>query len=471
MALVQKQLQKQSLSMTPQMRQAIKLLELSNIDLQTYLSQHIEQNPYLSLDGMESGNQLAIDDTPASQKTEEYDNVWTSQEQPMRRTGSELYESSSKGYNIDNIADQPTTLREYLSFQINADIQDPNEKMIAYVLMDDLEATGYLKSTDEQIISHLNCEESLYLSTLKKLQNFDPAGLFARSLAECLRLQLVDRDLLTPSLDSLLENLHLLERGDIGQIVKKCNTTLETLNADLKMIKTLNPKPGLEFDHTPLSAIVPDVMVYFDKSTSEWCVKLNDSTLPKVLIDQTYESRIHKHGDQKEMNRFLSTALADAHWLIKTLEQRAQNILKIATEIVSIQADFFNYGIHHLKPLVLREIAQATGVHESTVSRITNNKYLVSPRGTFELKYFFSSTIQASDNGDLLSSESVKKRIYEMIQNEPRNKPHSDDTLVKLLKSLGINVARRTVAKYRESLGIDSSYERKKQSKIADLAS
>lgn len=468
MALEQKQLQKQTLSMTSQMRQAIKILELSNLDLQQFLSQQIEQNPFLSIEETHSEQQVSLEEPKSDFEREDYANVWTSQECSSNNRRSD---SSAQGFDIENIVDRPQTLRDHLIFQLNTDIHDPHQKLIAHAMIDDIEVTGYLKSEAEHLIKALGCSKQLFDSTLQLVQKFDPPGVFARNLAECIRLQLDDKDLLSPELELVLSNLSLLEKGNIQQLLKKCHMTPQALDQCLKLIKTLNPKPGLEFDHADVTSILPDVIVFYDKQSAEWCVKLNERTLPRLLIDQTYESRIQNHPLQKDTLKFLTTALNDANWLVKTLTQRANNILKIATEIVRLQKDFFNYGIHHLKPLVLREIAQETGVHESTVSRITNNKYLVSPRGTFELKYFFSSTVKGTEQGEQLSSSSVKRRIHELIQSEPKETPHSDDKLVELLKNVGINTARRTVAKYRESLGIPSSYERKRRTAIKDLAS
>ncbi|MBI1274757.1 RNA polymerase factor sigma-54, partial [bacterium] len=315
----------------------------------------------------------------------------------------------------------------------------------------------------EQVATTLGCEEDDVEEVLEALQELDPAGVCARNLAECLALQLKDKGEFTPAFGVMLEKLELIARGEIEQVAKACGVSKEKLGEMLKTIRTLDPKPGLQYGDSQTSILPPDVIIRANKSGG-WDVTLNHDTLPKVLINQRYVSRIEGSARAAEAKKFLNEKLNHANWLIKAIDSRANTLLAVATEIVSKQSMFFKYGVRHLKPLTLRQVAEVTGVHESTVSRVTTGKTLSSPRGTYDLKYFFTSHVE--QDGDALSSEAVKAHIQKLIANEPADKPLSDDSITEALEAMGIDIARRTVMKYREAMGIGSSVERRRQRKI-----
>jgi len=478
--------QTQNLVMTPQLQQAIKLLQLSNLELSAYLESEVEQNPLLekgSDENTEAHDPLAEDDTAATPEDSyeflESDNADSlNGAQPLDVEANDYYsgdevvdwkanKSSSHfdegggGTSFDENLTSDATLQEHLSNQINLELKDDLERLIATFLVGSLDEAGYLHVPLTEIAEQLNCPLELVDDTLARVQQFDPAGCFARDLRECLRLQLIDLNRFDPAIEALLENLEMLADGRVDELCRLCNTNMEDLADMIADIKALNPKPGDDFRTEQAESMIPDVFVRFKKDGT-WQVELNTQTLPRVLVNNRYYTEISGKTRNKEEKKYLSNCHQSASWLAKALDQRAQTILKVATALVSKQDAFFRYGIEHLRPLTLKDIAEAIDMHESTVSRVTTNKYMATPRGVFELKYFFTSGISSSGGGEDHSAEFVRHKIKEIVDQEPQEKPFSDDKLVKLLGTQGIDVARRTVAKYREQLDIGSSTDRKK---------
>ncbi len=299
------------------------------------------------------------------------------------------------------------------------------------------------------------------VTVLKKLQGFDPTGIFARSLGECLALQLAERDRLDPAMAVMLENLHLIARRDFAALGKLCGVDDEDLAEMTAEIRALNPKPAHAFDFDPAVPIVPDVLMR-PGPDGAWLIELNSETLPRVLVNTHYHAKVSSRLNTKEEREYLSEQYQSANWLVRALHQRATTILKVASEVVRRQDAFFRKGVQHLRPLILRDISAAIDMHESTVSRVTSNKYIATHRGIFELKYFFTPTI-AGRGGKTHSAEAVRHRIKALIDAETKNTVLSDDSIVERLQREDIEIARRTVAKYREGMRIPSSVQRRRE--------
>jgi RNA polymerase sigma-54 factor len=355
-----------------------------------------------------------------------------------------------------------TTLREHLLEQVAVDLHDPADRIIATHLVNNLDEAGYLNADIVQIAELLNCDVARVERTLEQAQRFDPPGVFARSLRECLALQLREKDRLDPAMRALLDNLELLARRDIPALLKVCGVDSADLADMVAEIKALDPKPGQIFDGATAQLVVPDVLMRAAPGGG-WIVELNQDTLPRVLVNQRYFARVSKQARQRNDKEFIADQLHAANWLVKSLHQRAQTILKVASEIVRQQDGFFSKGVQFLRPLVLRDIATAIEMHESTVSRVTTNKFLASPHGIYELKYFFTSSISDTAGGEAHSAEAVRHRIKALIDAEAPAKVLSDDGIVDILKGEGVDIARRTVAKYREALRIPSSVQRRRE--------
>jgi RNA polymerase sigma-54 factor len=311
------------------------------------------------------------------------------------------------------------------------------------------------------IAARLGCEIEDVEAVLGVLQGFDPVGVGARDLAECLGLQLKAKDRLDPAMQALLTRLDLVARRDMGQLTALCGVDADDISDMISEIRQLNPKPGLAFGSEPVTPVVPDVFVRVGPDGG-WLVELNSDTLPRLLVNNQYFGTVSKNARDKDSKNYLADCLNTANWLVKSLDQRARTILKVASEIVRHQDAFLAHGVRHLRPLNLRIIADAISMHESTVSRVTSSKYISTPRGLFELKYFFTASIQSIDGAESHSAEAVRDRIREMIENEQPREILSDDRIVALLTADGVNIARRTVAKYREALRIPSSVERRR---------
>ncbi|MGH7185797.1 MAG: RNA polymerase factor sigma-54, partial [Pseudomonadota bacterium] len=353
-----------------------------------------------------------------------------------------------------------TTLRQHLLDQLQLDIRDPAERIIGLHLVEMLDESGYLTGDIAPLAERLGCTTAAIEAVLGKLQHFDPSGVFARSLRECLALQLAERDRLDPAMEAMLDNLPLLAKRDFAALRKLCGVDDEDLAQMIAEIKALNPKPAEAYEFEVAEPIVPDILVRRGAGNA-WIVELNSETLPRVLVNSRYSAVIAGRARSKADREYISQQLQSANWLVKSLHQRATTILKVASEILRQQDAFFRKGVQHLRPLTLRDIAEAIEMHESTVSRVTTNKYIATPRGIYELKYFFTASI-AGANGESHSAEAVRHRIKVLIDGETGAKVLSDDTIVDLLRQDGIEIARRTVAKYREAMRIPSSVQRRR---------
>jgi RNA polymerase sigma-54 factor len=339
--------------------------------------------------------------------------------------------------------------------------------MIGQHLIDMVDEAGYLTGDLEAVADKLGADMATVEGVLAILQGFDPAGVCARNLTECLAIQLKELNRYDPAMEALLGRLDLLAKRDFAALRKLCGVGDEDLTDMISEIKQLNPKPGLAFGSTTVQPVVPDVFVRAAPDGS-FHVELNSDTLPKILLNQSYHTQVSKNAASSD-KAYLAEKLQSATWLIRALDQRARTILKVSAEIVKQQDGFFAHGVQHLRPLNLKTIADAISMHESTVSRVTANKYMATARGIFELKYFFTSAIAASNGGEAHSAEAVRHRIKHLIEAETPNAILSDDTIVEKLREAGIDIARRTVAKYREGMRIASSVQRRREKQSASI--
>ncbi len=490
--------QSQSLVMTPQLQQAIKLLQLSNLELTSYVEEELERNPLLQRDEASEGGDEdrrqtdEADDGTAPQlvngeaapldtlnlaagegiaKADEapldtdYDDMWNGgadftpapQPGPVRGVAASGTDASI----IEQTVAAQVGLFQHLSDQINADFDNPSERLIAVQLAGLLDDSGYLAGDLDPVAEQLGCQRHDLDEIVERLKQLDPAGIFAADLSECLALQLRERDRLDPAMQALLDNLDLVARRDKAKLKRACNVDDEDLAEMMAELRCLDPKPAQAFSHALAQPVTPDVLVRPDGSGG-WAIELNAETLPKVLVDRTYYANVGKRIRGAGDKAYLNERLQEANWLVRALHQRATTILKVSSEIIRQQDGFMRHGVRHLKPLVLRDIATAIDMHESTVSRVTNNKYMATPRGIFELKYFFTAAISATGGGEELSAEAVRQRIKALVDGEPNDKVLSDDAIVGALAGEGIEIARRTVAKYRKTLRIASSVERRR---------
>ncbi|WP_075214299.1 RNA polymerase factor sigma-54 [Mongoliimonas terrestris] len=500
--------QSQSLVMTPQLMQAIKLLQLSNMDLVAYVEAELERNPLLERaddganrdgdagDGGPSDGPVAgadgeradwfeTDGASTPERVEavldtDLGNVYPDDAPPADRgaldagalagdqwssVGSGGGAGSGEDYNLESFLSGDLSLHDHLTEQLMLAVRDPAERLIGQDLIDSVDDAGYLRADLDQLAERLGAPLTMIERVLAVLQGFEPVGVCARSLAECLALQLAERNRLDPAMRALLANIELLARRDMAQLRRLCGVDDEDLADMVREIMALNPKPGNAYGVTIIQPVVPDVIVQ-PGPDGGWLVELNTDTLPKVLVNQTYYAEVARSAKGDTDKIYLSDCLQTANWLVKSLDQRAKTILKVSAEIVRQQDAFLARGVAHLRPLNLRMIAEAIGMHESTVSRVTSNKYMATSRGIFELKYFFTSSIASAEGGDAHSAEAVRHRIRQMIDGEDPEDILSDDTIVKNLRDAGIDIARRTVAKYREAMRIPSSVQRRRQKQM-----
>jgi RNA polymerase sigma-54 factor len=465
--------QTQALVMTPQLQQAIKLLQLSNLELAVYIETELEQNPLLERDDRPTEAPAA--EPPAPQASAEDSERWHESagsegegrldfagdpeawRSPTVATGDDLP-------GLDQTLVRPITLRDHLLAQLSVEIHEPADRLIGSHLIELVDEVGYIAGDLEGVAQVLSCDVERVEETLYRLQRFDPPGICARTLAECLALQLKERNRFDPAMQKLIANLPLLGARDMQQLMRLCGVDAEDLGLMIAEIKALDPKPGLIFDASAADPVIPDI---FLRATPDegWSVELNSDTLPRVLVNNRYYAEVAGAAKSREERDYLAERHQSANWLVKALHQRATTVLKVAREIVRQQDGFLRHGVQHLRPLVLRDIAEEISMHESTVSRVTSNKYMQTPRGLFELKYFFTTAIQASDGTDALSSESVRYRIKALIDGEGEQ-VLSDDRIVTILIKDGVDIARRTVAKYRESMHIPSSVQRRREKSL-----
>lgn len=491
--------------MTPQLMQAIKLLQLSNLDLIAYVEEELERNPLLERsDAADEGqsepgdvnggfsdlsdqkSSMSVSDTPESELGDpsarldaDFANVfpddhggavdevppsmpvesWSSA--PSRQT------ISSEDYNLEAFVADAETLADHLTRQLGLSTSDACVRLIGRALIDEIDDAGYLRPDLDAIAERLAAPRKMVESTMELIQGFDPVGVGARDLRECLAIQLAERNRLDPAMEALLANLDLVARRDYSELKRLCGVGDEDLADMLAEIKALNPKPGNGFGQISVQPVIPDVLVRAGPN-GDWLIELNSGTLPRVLVNQSYSATVVGRCRPNEKDRaYLADCLQTANWLVKSLDQRARTILKVATEIVRQQDGFLAHGVQHLRPLNLKTVAEAIGMHESTVSRVTSNKYMATPRGIFELKYFFTAAIAAAGGGEAFSAEAVRHRIRQLIDDESSDDVLSDDQIVKVLRDSGIDIARRTVAKYREGMRIPSSVQRRRDKQVA----
>jgi len=476
--------QSQTLVMTPQLQQAIKLLQLSSFELAAYVEEELEQNPLLERGRTES------DDAPgeaAATPAEAADDVYGAtvkidgkgdyhgddEAAPLFEAPGSWQASTSGGrfdgddlFGVEQTLATTVSLYDHLANQIDLDLSDPAERIAATYLLDLLDEAGYISGDLDDAVATLGCTRAFLDRVLAKVQRLDPPGVFARDLKECLGLQLADINRLDPAMQTLLDHLDLVARRDMAKLKKLCGCEMDDIADMLIELKALDPKPGHRFDAEPSQTVIADVVVRASQAGG-WHVELNSDTLPKVLANERYYTEISGSTRNKADREFLVERWNSANWLVKALDQRARTILRVAREIVRQQDMFLLKGVEHLRPLVLRDIAEALELHESTISRVTSNKYMATPRGIFELKYFFTAAIGSTGDGPAHSAESVRHRIKSLIDAEPPNKVLSDDNLVEFLRADGIDIARRTVAKYRESMRIPSSVQRRRDKKTS----
>jgi RNA polymerase sigma-54 factor len=503
--------QGQSLVITPQLQQAIKLLQLSNLELETYVEGELERNPLLAREEADAAepernddraesdfdagadfapggaaeaeidarhDDLYADASPGDRATGDAGDTGAAAEAGYQaadaggaidwsRAGGKSGSFDTDGEGLEGALTRDKTLPEHLHDQLSATAMDAIDRAIAGVLIDGVDEGGYLRAELAEVAERLGCEEARVETVLVRLQAFEPVGVFARSVPECLAIQLKDRNRYDPAMAALLDNLELLARRDLAGLRRACGVDDEDLREMIGEIRSLTPRPGAAFGSEPIQAVIPDVYVRED-AQGAWRVDLNSDTLPRLLIDQRYHAQVASAARNDADKTFVSDCMAQASWLVKSLDQRAKTILKVASEIVRQQDAFLAFGIEHLRPLNLRTVADAIGMHESTVSRVTSNKYMATPRGVFELKFFFTSSIAAMDGGEAHSAEAVRHKIKVLIDGEGMGEDvMSDDRIVDILKETGIDIARRTVAKYREAMRIPSSVERRRQIKQA----
>jgi len=494
--------QTRALVMTPQLMQAIKLLQLSNLDLAAYVEAELERNPLLDrgadneptpndADRAESGETSAMGGETQSGETaannhasEEHgdsplDDTSVEDAEPVRPRMadmpagySELAGTGGGGrddnseYNLEAFVSAEPTLAEWLREQVTLAITDPVRRMIGHYLVGMVDESGYLGGDLAAAAEKLGTGLAEIESVLAILQMLEPPGVCARDLAECLAIQLKERNRYDPAMQALIARLDLVARRDFPALKKICAVGDEDLADMVAELRRLNPKPGLAFGSAIVQPIVPDVFVRPARDGA-WLVELNSDTLPKVLVNQTYYAKVSVTARRDTEKSYLAECFQNATWLVRALDQRARTILKVANEIVRQQDGFFAHGVEHLRPLNLKTVAEAIGMHESTVSRVTANKYIATSRGIFELKYFFTSAIPAAHGGEAHSAEAVRHRIKQLIDGEQTASILSDDTIVEKLREAGIDIARRTVAKYREAMRIPSSVQRRREKQAA----
>jgi RNA polymerase sigma-54 factor len=528
--------QSQSLVMTPQLMQAIKLLQLSNLDLSTFVEEELERNPLL--ERASDGPEAPVAGEPAPERAEfsdsddpgsaygadsagehfdiaagsagegfepaqedwmnrdlgsraeieqtldtPLDNVFS--EEPAEaaaRTAQDAAPttytewgggaSNDDSYNLEAFVAAEVTLGSHLAEQLAVAFTAPAQRMIGQYLIDLVDEAGYLPPDLGQAAERLGASQADVDAVLAVLQKFDPPGVCARSLSECLAIQLRELDRYDPAMQALVEHLDLLAKRDIASLRKFCGVDDEDITDMIGEIRRLDPKPGLKFGSARMQTVVPDVYVR-PGPDGGWHVELNSDTLPRVLVNQVYYTELSKNIRKDGDKSYFTDCLQNATWLVRALDQRARTILKVATEIVRQQDGFFTHGVAHLRPLNLKAVADAIQMHESTVSRVTANKYMATNRGIFELKYFFTASIASADGGEAHSAEAVRHHIKQLIDAEDPASILSDDTIVERLRTTGIDIARRTVAKYREAMRIPSSVQRRrdKQSMLGNALS
>lgn len=447
--------QKQSLTMTTSMHQSISILQMSNIELAEFASAELSKNPFL-----EDANVSVEEHADASKL--KLNQTYTA----SGGSGSYSGGYSSQDY-LSNIASEKT-LKEHLLEQINLIFEDNKEILVAHYLLDHLLSSGYLSIDINEAINHLKCTEELVERVLAKLQTMDPPGIFARNLKECLKIQVRENNIDNPGLIALINNIDLLAKGDVKKLSRICQVNMNHMGGLIKQLKLLNPKPGNGFLDEQTSYKIPDVILSFDNN-GDAKLEINTDASPRLRVNEDYYVTIKDNLNNKDERAFTQREIEAASTIVKSIEQRTNTVLKIASAIVEEQLDFFKRGVMYLKPMTLNTIAAKADFNESTVSRSTANKYISTPSGIYELKYFFSSSLASTRAiGSDVSSTKVKELIKQIVMSEEPGETLSDDDIAEQLKSFSVNIARRTVAKYREAIGIPTSSARKRQKAIGE---
>jgi RNA polymerase sigma-54 factor len=495
--------QSQSLVMTPQLQQAIKLLALSNLEIETWIGEALDANPLLEVAGPDAGpaDETAAIAEPARRTTLESSPVdqligegRAAEDRPVEALDNpgEAERDTGDGEAATNPADSGDwgrdlrgapgedgplpedgeqageTLAEHLLAQIGSARTDERLAAIARYIVGLLDEAGYLATSCHDIALALGATDHEVSAALALVQSCEPTGVGATSLAECIALQAREADRFDPAMERLIDNLDLVAKGDLPRLRRVCRVDDEDLRDMLAELRGYDPRPGLRFGGEPVAIAVPDVILV-EGADGGWNLSINQDTLPRLIVNRSYYTELRGACSGREARGWLSERLTDANWLIKALDQRQKTILKVASEIVRQQDGFFRHGVSHLKPLTLKTVAEAIDMHESTVSRVTSNKYLQCSRGTFELRYFFTSGVSSADGEGAASAEAVKAAIRQLIDAEDPKAILSDDTLVELLRERGFSLARRTVAKYREAIGLGSSVQRRRQKALAGV--
>ncbi len=488
--------QSQQLVMTPQLQQAIKLLQLSNLELAEYVDDQLEQNPFLERDEAPADAPAerrgeAQSEAPASTQTSEVGSEGEGAAREAREALDVEYEdvdpsgsgsdaaygdyrpndwaSTTSGGGPDSndqefgaTLKKEISLADHLTEQLHVATRDPMQLFIGAYLIDMIDEAGYLREELALVADRLGAELCDVEKTHRMITTFDPSGVGARDLKECLKLQLIDADRYDPTMQAFVENVELVAKNDLKGLLRVTGADEEDVRDMIAEIRALTPKPGYAYGGGTVQSIAPDVFVV-KSADGGWKVELNSETLPRILVNQRYYAEISSvNGADEKDKTYITEQFATANWLAKSLHQRAQTILKVASEIVRQQDAFLAYGVKHLRPLNLKTVADAIEMHESTVSRVTSNKYIATPRGLFELKYFFTASIASSSGGEAHSAEAVRHRIRELVEAETKDSVLSDDKIVEILCAEGVEIARRTVAKYRETLNIPSSVQRRR---------
>jgi RNA polymerase sigma-54 factor len=481
--------------MTPQLQQAIRLLALSNLEVESFIAEELERNPLLDTGGAEPDFEREPEpglaalgpaepeagDTAAEPALDvDYDSEDFHQDSAadsmrgldgglgLAGTGDGGGAGVGEGPDLDSFSSDEPSLQEHLLAQAGAKLSG-RDLLIATQIIEQLDETGYFLVPLLGLANRLGVPLAEAERVLGIVQRFDPAGIAARSLAECLAIQAKEADRYDPAMARLIDNLDYLARGNLPALKRICGIDDEDLGDMIRELRAYDPKPGCRFGGgEKVDAVVPDVFVA--RRGNGWAIELNGATLPRLLVNRTYYAELSQGAQDRKSKAWLSECLASANWLMKALDQRARTIMKVTSEIVKLQDGFFRHGVCQLRPLTLKTVAEAIGMHESTVSRVTSNKYLSCDRGLYELKYFFTSGIQSNDGGDAVSAEAVKSHIKTLIAAESPARILSDDQLVDMLRAKGFDIARRTVAKYREAMGIGSSVQRRRQKAIGSHA-
>ena len=465
--------QSQSLVMTPQLQQAIKLLTLSNLEIEAFIAEEVERNPLLAAD--QTDERVTVERQEAAPAeadatgegaldvdvaAERFDDGPSEAALSIGSSGSGS--AGEELPDLDALGGPPESLHDHLLAQAGTAVAGADQFIAAH-LIDQIDEAGYLHVPLLDIALRLGVPLARIEAVLAIIHTFDPTGVGARDLAECLTLQAKEADRYDPCMARLLANLDLIGRGELKRLQRMCGVDDEDMADMIRELRGYDPKPGCRHGGEPVQAVVPDLFVARVKTAEGegWAIELNAATLPRVLVNRRYHAELSAGPQDKAAKAWLGEMLGEANWLVKALDQRQRTIVKVATEIVKQQEAFFLHGVQHLRPMTLARVADAIEMHESTVSRVTSNKYLQCARGLFELKYFFTGAIAAADGGDAVSAQAVKAALKALIAGEG-DQILSDDTLVEQLQAKGFDIARRTVAKYREGMGIGSSVQRRR---------